>query len=115
MQAFFGELRRRNVLKVAAAYAALGWLAIETCSLLIELTGAPREMLTGVVFIVGLGFPIVLVISWLFEMTPNGMKRTQEVSPDEAIPYWSRRKYFALIVIATAVALAIFVFQHWHR
>src|SRR3954447_15829527 len=66
------------------------------------------------VAIVALGFPIALVIAWAFEMTPEGMKRTEDVSADEAIPQWSRKKFAALIVIVAVLAAGLLVFQLVH-
>ena len=115
MQAFFVELRRRNVLKVGAAYVALGWLAVELLSLLLDLWEAPAGMLNAFAVIIAAGFPVALVIAWSFEMTPNGMKRTHNVAPDEHIPYWSRRKYMAFIVGAASLGLVIYAFQQWRH
>ena len=81
---FFAELKRRNVYKVAAAYAVVGWTIVPTFRLSDGLTVA-------VVVLTLIGFPIALVIAWAFEMTPEGMKRTADLLPDEAIPQWSRR------------------------
>src|SRR5439155_25842436 len=63
------------------------------------------------VAIVALGFPIALVIAWAFEMTPEGMKRTENVRPDEKIPQWSRRKFAALILVLAICAAALLGYQ----
>src|SRR5216110_385366 len=65
------------------------------------------------VTVIAAGFPIALVIAWAFEMTPQGMKRTEDLSPDEFIPQWSKRKFVALIVSLAVVAAGLFVFQLW--
>ena len=72
---FFAELKRRNVYKVAVAYAVVGWLVMQVAA-----TVLPRFISRSVVRCSGaalLGFPIALVIAWAFEMTPEGMKRTE--------------------------------------
>jgi hypothetical protein len=102
---FFSELKRRNVFKVAAAYAVIAWLAVEAVSLLLfgheERTSAVRAL----VVILAVGFALALYISWAFETTPQGMKRTANVPADTVLPSWSRRK-FAIFIIATALLAA---------
>jgi TolB-like protein/Flp pilus assembly protein TadD len=111
MNSFFRELKRRNVYKVAAGYAVVGWLVVQIASTLLPTFHAPEGLLQGFVIIVALGFPIALIIAWAFEMTPEGMKRTANVLPNEPIPQWSRRK-FAFFVAGTAiVAAALLAFQ----
>jgi len=94
---FFAELKRRNVYKVAVAYAVVSWLLIQAASILFPTYEAPAWVMKVFVAIVALGFPIALVIAWAFEMTPEGLKRTEDVSPNETIPQWSRKKFAALI------------------
>ena len=71
----------------------------------------PEGVTTAVVALTLLGFPIALVIAWAFEMTPEGMKRTENVSPNEHIPQWSRRKFGGLVVATALVASALLVFN----
>jgi adenylate cyclase len=111
---FFAELKRRNVYKVAIAYAAIGWFLIQAGWVFFTSVHAPDGVTTAVVTVIAAGFPIALVIAWAFEMTPQGMKRTQNISPNEFIPYWSRRKFATLIISACLAALALFIFQ-WMR
>ena len=90
---FFAELKRRNVYKVAVAYAVVGWLIMQVAATVVPALHLPEEITTAVVVLTLLGFPISLVIAWAFEMTPDGMKRTENISPNELIPYWSRKKF----------------------
>ena len=80
---FFAELKRRNVYKVAAAYAVIAWLLIQAASILFPTFEAPAWLMKVLVVIVAAGFVIALLIAWTFEMTPEGMKRTEDVSPNE--------------------------------
>jgi hypothetical protein len=102
---FFRELKRRNVYKVAAAYAVIAWLVFEAASLLLfgheERTSAVRAL----VVILAVGFGLALYISWAFETTPQGMKRTENVPTDAVLPSWTVRK-FAIFIIATALLAA---------
>jgi uncharacterized protein (TIGR02246 family) len=107
---FFSELRRRNVFRVALTYAVVAWLLIEIASVLLPLVDAPEAIITAFVVLLALGFAVALFISWSFEMTPEGLKRTQDLSPNEVIPYWSRRKFatFILGVAGTAFCLSAY-------
>ena len=108
---FFAELKRRNVYKVAIAYAVVGWLVMQVAATVVPALHLPDAITSAVVVLTLLGFPIALVIAWAFEMTPTGMKRTEDVSPNEAIPQWSARKFAAMIVSIALLAAALFVFQ----
>ena len=110
---FFAELKRRNVYKVAIAYAVVAWLLIQAGSILFPTFEAPGWVMKVFVTIVAAGFPIALVIAWAFEMTPEGMKRTENVSPNEYIPQWGRRKFATLILSVALVAGGLLVFQFW--
>jgi len=107
---FFSELRRRNVFRVALTYAVVAWLLIEIASVLLPLVDAPESLITAFVVLLALGFAVAVFISWAFEMTPEGLKRTQDLSPTEVIPYWSRRKFATFIfgVAGTAFCLSAY-------
>src|SRR6476620_4412708 len=111
---FFAELKRRNVYKVAVAYAVVGWLVIQVCATIVPALHMPEGVTTAVVVLVLLGFPIALVIAWAFEMTPEGMKRTEDVSPNEKLPQWSRRKFAAFILVVVICAAALLGYQVFH-
>src|SRR5215467_7512409 len=98
----FAELRRRNVFRVALTYAVIAWLLIQLASVFLPMLDVPESIITAFVVLLGLGFAVALFISWAYEMTPEGLKRTEDLAPDEVIPYWSRRK-FARFIIGTAV------------
>ena len=108
---FFRELRRRNVLKVALAYAMVAWLVVEATSLLLFGHQERSSALTALMVIVTIGFAVILYISWAFEATPEGMKRTASVPPDAVLPSWSRRKFAAFIILVAALAASLFVFD----
>jgi ketosteroid isomerase-like protein len=106
----FSELRRRNVFRVALTYTVVAWLLIEIASVLLPLVDAPESLITAFVVLLALGFAVALFISWSFEMTPEGLKRTQDLSPEDIIPYWSRRKFATFIfgVAGTAFCLSAY-------
>jgi TolB-like protein/Tfp pilus assembly protein PilF len=78
---FFAELKRRNVYKVAVAYAIVGWLVMQVAATVVPALPLPDVITSVVVLITLLGFPIALVIAWAFELTPQGLKRTEDVDP----------------------------------
>ena len=108
---FFTELKRRNVYKVAAAYAVIAWLVIEAVSFLLFGHEERTSAVTALIVIFVLGFVLALYISWAFEATPQGMKRTENVSPTEALPSWSARKFGVLIIIIALLAASLLVFD----
>jgi hypothetical protein len=106
MGSFWSELKRRNVVRVGIAYCAAGWVAIQIASVLFPLFGAPAWILKVVTTLVFLGFPLALVFAWAFELTPQGLKRTDDVPRDVSTPRTGRRLDFLIIgVLAVAVAL----------
>jgi len=107
----FSELKRRNVYKVAVAYAVISWLLIQAASILLPTFEAPAWVMKAFVVFLALGFAVAVFVAWAFEMTPEGMKRTENVPPDEVIPQWSKRKFAALIVSVAVIAAGLFVFQ----
>lgn len=116
---FLHELKRRNVYKVAATYTVISWLLIQAASILFPTFDAPAWLMKALVVLLTLGFLLALIIAWAFEMTPQGMKRTEDLSVEEirALPYWSARKFAALIGSIAVLALALLVYQlagrHW--
>jgi adenylate cyclase len=108
---FFRELKRRNVYKVAAAYAVIAWLLIEAASLLLSGHEERTSAVTALVVILALGFVLALYISWAFEATPQGMKRTKNVPTDAVLPSWSPRKFAAFIIVVAALAASLLVFD----
>jgi len=82
---FFAELKRRKVYKVAVAYAFASWLLIQAASIFLPTFDAPPCMMKAVVVFLALGFVFSAILSWVFDITPQGIKRTADFSPDEAI------------------------------
>ena len=104
---FFAELKRRNVYKVAVAYAVVGWLLVQVATQVFPLFEIPTWAIRLVVLLIVIGFPIALVIAWAFELTPEGIKRTEDVDPATE----KRGKSHAWIyVVAIGAALSIALF-----
>jgi adenylate cyclase len=98
---FFAELKRRNVYKVAVAYAVVAWLLIQIATQVLPFFEIPNWGVRLVVLLIAVGFPIALVIAWAFELTPEGIKRTEDVDP--AVE--TRAKSHAWIYVAIVAAL----------
>jgi hypothetical protein len=80
---FLVELKRRDVYKVAAAYAVVSWLLVQAASILLPTFDAPAWVMKAFLILLALGFTLSVIVSWIFEMTPEGIKRTDDLSPDE--------------------------------
>src|SRR5436189_1898929 len=103
----FSELKRRNVYKVAVAYTVVGWLVVQIATQTFPFFDVPNWAVRLVILLVVIGFPIALVIAWAFELTPEGLKRTESVPA--ALPKESRSRAWIYVVIAGAgLSLGLF-------
>jgi TolB-like protein/Tfp pilus assembly protein PilF len=101
---FFAELKRRNVYKVAVGYAVVGWLLIQVATQVFPFFEIPNWAVRLVVLFIVVGFPIALVIAWAFELTPGGIKRTEEA--DRVYPGRSRGRAWIYVVISAGLLSA---------
>jgi hypothetical protein len=108
---FFAELKRRNVYKVAITYAVVAWLLIQAASILLPTFEAPVWVMKAFVVLLAFGFVISVMISWAFEATPEGLKRTKDVSPEMSLPSWNARKFATFIISLALIAAGLFAFQ----
>src|SRR5436309_4895038 len=112
-QNFLAELKRRNVYKVAITYGVVAWLLIQGASILLPTFEAPAWVMKAFVVFLAFGFVISFMISWAFEATPEGLKRTENVPPDLAakLPTWSRRKFATFVIIVAMLAPGLLAYQ----
>src|SRR5436190_9635794 len=108
---FFGELKRRNVYKVAVAYVVVAWLLIQAASILFPTFEAPAWVMKVFVTIIILGFPVALVFSWAFEITPEGIKRESKVAADQSITRHTGRKIVGITVVLAVIAAGMLAYQ----
>ena len=108
---FLTELKRRKVYRVAVAYAIVAWLLIQAASILFPTFEAPPWVMKVFVTAVILGFPVALILAWAFELTPEGIKRAEEIPPRESKTPRAGRKWTAIIVAAAVLATALLAFQ----
>ncbi|PYK46414.1 MAG: hypothetical protein DME53_02540 [Verrucomicrobia bacterium] len=110
-KSFFAELKRRNVYKVAVAYAVVSWLLIQAASIFFPAFDAPPWVMKTFIIVVMLGFPVALIFSWAFEITPEGIKRESEIEPNKSIKRRTGRKIVAVTIALAVVAAGLFVYQ----
>jgi TolB-like protein/Tfp pilus assembly protein PilF len=111
---FFAELKRRNVYKVAVAYAVVAWLVIQAASIVLPTFETPSWILKVIIFVVIIGFPVALIFAWAFELTPEGLKRTEDVDVSESITRRTGRKLDFLIIAVLLLVIAVLVYQRLH-
>jgi len=108
MNSILSELRRRNVLRVAAAYALVSWILIEAGSVLLPTFGAPDWVFRAYVVIVLFGFVLAMIVAWIFEITPEGVRRERDIDRSSYRPP-SRGKMNLVIIALLVVALGVSV------
>src|SRR5436190_1128892 len=111
MNNFFAELKRRNVYKIAVAYAVVAWLLIQAASILFPTFDAPAWVMKVFVIVIVLCFPVALISSWAFEITPEGIKRESDIAPGKSSTTRTSRRIVSLTAVLAVIAAALFVFQ----
>jgi len=107
-KSFFGELKRRNVYKVAVAYIVAGWALSQGIAQVFPVFDVPNWVVRLIVFLIVIGFPIALIFAWAFEITPEGLKRAEEADamPRSARP--TNRTWIYIVVVGVAISVALF-------
>src|ERR1700682_4744155 len=103
---FFSELKRRNVYKVAVAYAVVGWLIAQIAAQIFPFLEMPNWVVRLVIVLIAIGFPIALVIAWAFEATPEGIKRTEVA--DAKHEHSRGKTWIYVVIIGAAISVALF-------
>ncbi len=112
MGSFFTELKRRNVVRVGIAYIVLGWVVLQVGDVLFDMFGTPDWVGKTLAAILLLGFPFACLFAWAFELTPEGIKKTQDVDQSDSITHSTGRKLDFVIIATLVVVLAYFI---WDR
>ena len=105
---FFSELKRRNVYKVAVAYAVVGWLLVQVATQVFPFLEIPNWVVRLVIALVAIGFPVALVIAWAFEATPEGIKRTEDVDLAAAAKQPKKHAWIYVVAIGGAFSIGLF-------
>jgi hypothetical protein len=111
LRKFFAELKRRNVYKVAVAYAIVGWLVMQIAATVVPALHLSDAITSAVVLLTLLGFPIALVLAWAFELTPEGIKRAEDVDLSKSVTPKTGRKLTVIMLAIFVIALSLLVFQ----
>src|SRR6266581_1458139 len=97
IETLFAELKRRNVIRMAGLYLVGAWLLVQVAGTVLPMFGAPDWLPRSIVILLAIGLLPVLIFSWVFEMTPQGLKRDEDVSPEESIAPPTARRMNRLI------------------
>src|SRR2546425_2888515 len=102
---FFAELKRRNVVRMAGLYLVGAWLLTQVASTVLPMFGAPEWLPRSIVILLAIGFVPTLIFSWVFELTPEGIKRDEEVPPEQSIAPQTARRMNRIIIAVLVLAL----------
>src|SRR5947208_3750170 len=105
---FFAELKRRNVIRFAGLYLVGSWLLTQVASTVLPMFGAPEWLPRSIVILLAIGFVPALIFSWVFEVTPEGLKRDEEVPPEQSIAPQTARRMDRMIIAVLVLALGYF-------
>jgi TolB-like protein/Flp pilus assembly protein TadD len=107
----FAELKRRNVIRMAGLYLIGAWLLTQVASTLLPAFDVPSWALRGLIVILALGFVPAVIFSWVFELTPQGLKREDDVTPEQSIAPQTGRRMDRMIIVVLVLALGYFAFD----
>src|SRR6195256_1399990 len=108
---FFAELKRRNVVRMAGLYLVGAWLLTQVASTVLPTFDVPSWALRGLIITLALGFVPALIFSWVFELTPQGLKRDEDVPPEQSIAPQTARRMNHMIIAVLVLALGYFAFD----
>ena len=108
---FLAELKRRNVVRMAGLYLVGAWLTTQVAATVLPLFGAPGWMARSIIVVLGIGFVPALVVAWVFELTPDGLKRDAEVPAEQSIAPQTARRMERMFLLLLALALGFFAFD----
>ena len=111
MGKFFDELKRRNVVRVGIAYIVVGWIVFQIGEVMFPTFGTPDWVFKTIILVIAVGFPFALIFAWAFELTPEGVKKTQDVNVAASVTAATGRKLDFLIIAALVVALGYFLWE----
>ena len=111
----FAELKRRNVFRVGVAYLVVAWLILQVVDTVAPMLELPDTFGRGVLLLLAVGFPVVLVFSWAYELTEKGLKKTAEVDADDSITHSTGRRLNRLIIVVLVIALGYFIWESRFR
>jgi TolB-like protein/Tfp pilus assembly protein PilF len=108
---FFTQLKRRNVLRMAGLYLVGAWLGVQVAGTVLPMFGAPEWLPRTIVVLLAIGFVPAVIFSWVFELTPQGLKREDDVAPEQSITPQTGRRMDRMIIVVLVLALGYFAFD----
>jgi TolB-like protein/Tfp pilus assembly protein PilF len=108
---FFSELKRRNVIRMVGLYLVGAWLAVQVAGTVLPMFGAPGWLPRTIVVLLAIGFVPAVIFSWVFELTPQGLKREDDVAPEHSITPQTGRRMDRMIIVVLVLALGYFAFD----
>jgi len=107
------ELRRRNVLRMLVLYVVAAWLIMQVAEVLIDLAKLPDWIGTTTLWLLAVGFPIAVIVSWFYEITPEGISLEKDVEPGESITHVTGRRLDFLVISLLCAAVILFAYDKW--
>ena len=109
MSSFLEELKRRNVFKVAMAYLFTAWLLLQLADVVLGNIGTPEWVFKAIFTVLGIGFPVALLLAWAYELTPEGLKKEKDVDRSQSITHITGKKleYFTIGVLSLVVVVFV--------
>ena len=108
---YWNELKRRNVIKAAIAYLVVAWLITQVLSIILPAFEAPSYVLKIALVILLIGFPIWIVFSWVYEFTPDGIRKTEDIEPEKSIMPKTGSRLNRVIILALSVAVVFLIYD----
>jgi hypothetical protein len=110
-ESFFGELKRRNVIRMAGLYLVGAWLVVQVAGTVLPMFGAPVWLPRTIVILLAIGFVPTVILSWVFEITPEGLKREEDVTRGQSITPKTGRRMDRMIIVVLVLTLGYFAFD----
>ena len=116
LESFLAELKRRHVYRVAAGYAVVAWLFTQVATQVFPFFDVPNWAVRLSVLLLALGFPVAVILAWAFELTPEGIKRTKDLAPNEsALAFRAGRKFIGIVLAMAVVAAGLMSYRFVRR
>src|SRR5258706_13113245 len=110
---FFAELKRRNVIRAAGLYLVGAWLVVQVAGTVLPMFGTPEWLPRTIVVLLAIGFVPAVIFSWVFELTPEGLQRDEDVAPEKSMAPQTGRRMDRMIIVPLVFALGDFPFDRF--
>jgi hypothetical protein len=113
MNSIWVELKRRNVVRVAIAYAVVCWLLLQVADVVLNNIAAPDWVFKAILLLLVIGFPVAIIFAWAFELTPEGLKKEKDVDRTQSITATTGRKIDFIIIAVLAIIIVFLIGNNW--